>query len=266
MTTRHLPALLGCVLLAGAGCGRPSQSSGPDRDNLQGSWQAERVELGGKVSADESMRGLTLSFDGDKVVTEVGGVRHEGTFSLDASRMPRQIDFKPTDGNKTDKELHGVYVFESDNNLRICFSQNARPGGFNTQPNSEAIAFELRRNPPREPILKLDVAELLEKCKRNRSVAADTYRNTVVQVKNGKVMENKDGRIRLTGNGGQDYIECTFNHNYKSELNRATELKERKTVTLRGTFNGAFEARNRGGTYVQLLNCEVVDVADGEMP
>ena len=51
----------------------------------------------------------------------------------------------------------------------------------------------------------------------------------------------------------------------QKRADRATELKERKSVTLRGTFNGAFETRNRG-TYVQLLNCEVVDVADGEMP
>ena len=107
MTTRHLPALLGCVLFVGAGCARPPQGGGPDHDNLQGAWQAERVELGGKVSTDDGMHGMTISFDGDKVVTEVGGVRHEGTFTLDSSRMPRHIDFKPAAGNSTDPGATG---------------------------------------------------------------------------------------------------------------------------------------------------------------
>ncbi len=235
-----------------------------DQENIQGTWRAERVEIGGKVSNDESLRGLTLTFDGDKVITQIGEVRHEGTFTLDSFRMPHYIDVKPAPGNTTDKAMQGVYAFESDNNLRICFSQKSRPSNFFTSPNSDAVIFELKRTPPREPVIKMTAADLLEKCRKNKSVAADTYRNTVVQV-TGKVTENKDGHV-FVGGGGSDYIDCAFNRNYKSELERVTRIKDQQKVTLRGTFNGTFESRNRGA-YVQLLNCEVVDVAaDGEMP
>ena len=262
MTTRRLLTFLGCVLLTG--CSGSNKGGGADQENLQGSWRTERIELGAKVSDDESLRSMTLSFEGDKVVTEVGGVRHEGTFTLDNSRQPRHIDLKPASGNSSDKAMQGIYAFESDNNLRLCFSQKSRPSGFITSPNSDAITFELKRTPPREPIIKMTAEDLLRKCKSNKSVAADTYRNTVVQV-TGRVSDNKDGKVVLTV--GSDYIECSFSRNFKSELERVTGIKERQTITVRGTFNGTFETRNRNGAFVHLNNCEVGEpVAEGDAP
>jgi uncharacterized protein (TIGR03067 family) len=266
MTTRHLPAFLGCVLLAGPGCSDSSGRGGAaDQDNLRGTWRVERVEVGSKVSEDEDLRNLTLTFEGETVVTEVGGVRHEGTFTLDASRTPHHIDFKPAPGNTTDKKLHGLYAFESDNNLRLCFSQKSRPSGFHTSPVLDTITLEMRRTPPREPGIKVPAGDLVEQCARNKALAADAYRSKVIQV-SGKVKENKDGHIFLTGENDGNYVECAFNRNYKSELERVTRIKDQQKVVLRGTFNGAFETRNRLGTFVQLLNCEVVEVAAEDKP
>ena len=65
--------------------------------------------------------------------------------------------------------------------------------------------------------------------------------------------------------GQQDYVEGAFNQNYKSELFRAMKIKNNQKVTLRGTFGGTYEhTRKRGAPYVQLLNCEVVEMPAGD--
>jgi uncharacterized protein (TIGR03067 family) len=266
MITRHLPAFLACVLLAG--CSSSSaRNGGADQDGIQGTWRTERVEIGGKVSDDETFRNLTLTFSGDNAFTEVGGVRHEGTFTLDAFRVPRHIDLKPAAGNTTDKAMQGVYSFEGPNSLRVCFGQKSRPGGFHTGPTSDAITFELRRTPPREPAEKnrMTAADLADQCKKNRAVTTDAYRNSVLQV-TGKVSVNKDGHVFLAATG-PDYIECVFSRNYKSELERVARLKDQQTVVLRGTFNGSFDGQRLPAgitVFVQLLNCEVVEVLPDE--
>ena len=114
MTPRHLIACLGCVALTG--CGSSGKGGGLDQDRLQGTWRVERVEIGGKVQDDDTMAGLTYTFEGAKLVVEVGGTRHEGTVALDTSHTPHTIDLKPTAGNQTDQPIQGVYAFESNNN------------------------------------------------------------------------------------------------------------------------------------------------------
>jgi uncharacterized protein (TIGR03067 family) len=267
MNPRELLSFLGCVLLAGC-ASNSGKGGGADQDSIQGTWLAERVELNGKVSDDANLQGLTLIFDGDKVITEVGGSRHEGTFTLDASRGPRQLEIKPAAGNSSDKPLFGVYALESSNNLRICFSQKSRPGGLVTGAHSDAILFELRRTPPRQSSLKITAKELVGDCRNNRSVASAKYKDQVVEV-TGTVNNVKDGRVHLTAAGGpsgpQDFVEGTFNPNYKSELFRVMKIKNDQKVTLRGTFSGTFDAPHaRPAAYVQLVNCEVVDAPAGE--
>jgi uncharacterized protein (TIGR03067 family) len=263
MTPRHLLPFLGCVVfVTGCGC---SVSPAGDRERLQGAWRAERVEIGGKIQDDEAMRSLSYAFDGDKLIVEVGGSRHEGTFSLDASRMPHQIDLKPAAGNKTDQAMQGIYSFESGNNLRVCFSQKSRPGGFFTNPGMDAILFELRRTPVREALVKMSATSLVDDCRSNSSVASAKFKDQVIEV-TGTVASTKDGRVNLAAGGTADYVECTFNQNYKSELFRAMKIRPDQRVTLRGTFNGAHDhnnrsSRKRDAAYVHLRDCEVVDTA-----
>ncbi len=267
MTPRHLLAFLGCALVTGCSCS--GKGSPPDQDRLQGTWRAERVEIGGKVQDDEALQGVTYTVEGDKLTVEVGGTRHEGTFAIDAGRMPHHIDLKPTAGNKSDQAMQGIYAFESGNNLRVCFGQKSRPSAFHTNPNSDAILFELKRTPAREALIKTTATGLAGDCRNNRSVASAKFKDQVIEV-TGMVESTMDGHVRLTAGGLSDYVECTFNQNYKSELFRAMKLRPEQKVTLRGTFNGTFDKRakgdNRGATVgvVQLLNCEVVDIAAGE--
>jgi uncharacterized protein (TIGR03067 family) len=210
------------------------------------------------------MKGLTFIFDGDKLVTEVNGERHEGTFTIGSGRMPRHIDLKPAAGNTADKPLQGVYWFESRNNLRICFGQK-RPGSLHTHPGTDAILLELKRTPPRESPIKVTATDLLSDCRSNRSVAAAKYKDEVIEV-TGTVMATKDGRVLLAageGEGRRDYVECTFSQNYKSELFRMMQIKPDQSVKLRGTFNGTVDSRGKMATFVQILNCEVVETAPG---
>jgi uncharacterized protein (TIGR03067 family) len=259
MTPRYLLAFLGCALVTGCSCS--TKSTAQDQDRLQGTWRAERVEMAGKVQDDEAMQGLTYTFEGDKLTVEVGGTRHEGNFVLDTGRSPHHIDLKPTAANKTDQPMQGLYEFDSGNNLRVCFSQKGRPGGLHTTSSGE-ILFELRRTPAREALVKMNATALLGDCLANRSVAAAKYKDQVLEV-TGEVVSTKDGHVRLAAGVPTNYLECTFNQNYKSELFRAMKIRPEQRVTLRGTFSGAFEGKNSKAAqaHVQLLNCEVVDAA-----
>lgn len=77
-----------------------------DHERLQGAWKARREEYRGKPSSHLDLR---LTFTKDRVEYQTSMVLHDGTFRLDSTAKPKQMDIK------TDAWLmHALYRFDGD--------------------------------------------------------------------------------------------------------------------------------------------------------
>jgi uncharacterized protein (TIGR03067 family) len=132
----HLLAV--AMLIPTCGCsGRTNADpSEKDRAALQGEWEVVRAESNGEPPPPGMLNRATFKFSGDKM-TLLG---KEGTFHLDASKNPRQIDF--IRGNN--KQI-GIYELDGDD-FKLCVGPpDDPPKDFTTKPRTDHSLFVLKR-------------------------------------------------------------------------------------------------------------------------
>jgi uncharacterized protein (TIGR03067 family) len=116
-----VPAAMVCLACALAG-GRAADG---DKDDLQGTWVATAIDIGGKPAPADEVKATRFTFKGDKVL-----VRHptfgkravEGAFKADRRASPRRLDI---DLIKLSGFV-GIYEVKGDD-LRICYVTNDNP-------------------------------------------------------------------------------------------------------------------------------------------
>jgi uncharacterized protein (TIGR03067 family) len=95
-----------------------------DRAAMQGDWAADSLMRDGTRADDDSAHSLFRTVKGDAYTTylfrkKIAG----GTFKLDASKTPRQIDITPEGGKGV--VIQGIYKIEK-GTFTMCY---AGPGG-----------------------------------------------------------------------------------------------------------------------------------------
>jgi RNA polymerase sigma factor (sigma-70 family) len=110
--------------------GKEADKPKTDHDRLQGTWEFVSYTHGGKTTTkkdlgDKDGQPATLIFDGDKTLTEVsniGGksVEYKGTYKIDPSQKPKEIDLTVERGEKNFGTSSGIYEVEGDA-LRLCW-------------------------------------------------------------------------------------------------------------------------------------------------
>lgn len=84
-----------------------------------------------------------MTFSGSKFTWKAGGTETEGTFSLDITKMPKEISM-----TAKDKKLAGVYKLEGDE-LQICVGiGDDRPTDFVVKADAKALVLVLKREKP----------------------------------------------------------------------------------------------------------------------
>jgi uncharacterized protein (TIGR03067 family) len=127
-------ATLACVP-ACAGRGQDEQSK-KDRAALQGEWEIVSAESNGEPPPPGLLDGARFAFSGDKL-TLLG---KEGTFELDASKSPRQIDFVRGKSRQI-----GIYELDGDS-LKLCVRPaDDRPKELKTKSRTDHSLFILKR-------------------------------------------------------------------------------------------------------------------------
>ena len=115
-----------------------------DQRKLQGTWQFLE-EVHGDAEPAEEGKLCQLIFDGDKfTVTKEGKAILSGTFKIDASKSPRQIDLevlKDEEEQRNGQKSLGIYELKGDK-LRLCASEpgrDQRPEKFSTKGTDDVI-------------------------------------------------------------------------------------------------------------------------------
>ena len=102
------------ALLLSAGTMIADDKTDDSRKAFQGTWTiVDRKKGDGKDK--EPVTAPTVVFDGDKYKIKAGDkVVEEGTFKVDGSKSPKQIEVTSTEGMDKGKKWHGIYEIEGD--------------------------------------------------------------------------------------------------------------------------------------------------------
>ena len=128
--------------MAAAGACRSEISTG-DFDRLRGSWLTVSLVNDGKTLVDEKApptKGpvTKLVYDGNTWMIKVGDKTvASGSFKIDATKMPREIDIMDESGVKNEKTKLGIYELEGDT-YKYCLAPagKLRPTEFTSKAGS----------------------------------------------------------------------------------------------------------------------------------
>ena len=118
-----------------------------DKDELKGTWTLVSSIKNGETVVPEGIEGTRVNFDGKEYkLTRAGEVLEQGTYTIDASKTPREIDVKPSQGNDKGKTIKGIFRCAG-KTLRACVAEpdEARPKDFDARSNKEHMEFEYQR-------------------------------------------------------------------------------------------------------------------------
>lgn len=93
-----------------------------DEQSLQGRWVAKSIKAGNGAMPAGAVPQWTMTFNGQtvQVTSPTGG--NEGTFKLNVSKDPKEIDIEPTDGKGL---VRGIYRFVG-RELEVCIEDSDR--------------------------------------------------------------------------------------------------------------------------------------------
>jgi uncharacterized protein (TIGR03067 family) len=122
--------------------GRPAapgdEKAKTDKELLQATWVEESRGDGEKVPEGDRWK---LVFEGDKATWRSKGKEHQGTFTLDPTRTPKEIDLNLADPTLT---LNGIYELKGDT-LKTLWRENDREGLPKTFDPKEGVLIVLKK-------------------------------------------------------------------------------------------------------------------------
>jgi uncharacterized protein (TIGR03067 family) len=143
-----LLTVLTCSLLLGAEA--PKDDAKKEKEKLQGTWKALKVEERGESKDDD--QGHRLIFSGDEFTIKEGDQTIiKGKFKIDPSKAPKEIDMEITESNKEEhkgKTGLGIYTLEGDD-FQFCVCQpgdTERPKEFSGKGNL-FVTFKREKKP-----------------------------------------------------------------------------------------------------------------------
>lgn len=143
-----LLALVGLMLgnVLGQEAPKPDEATKKDQEALQGTWELEKLEVSGKKTLPEDLKKAVarIVIEGGTIAFEMEPSKNnrKGTFTIDASKMPRWIDMEDSKKNKEP----GIYEITGDT-LKVCAARPSaeRPKEFATKAMSDTYLMEFKR-------------------------------------------------------------------------------------------------------------------------
>jgi uncharacterized protein (TIGR03067 family) len=137
-------ALCGSLLMIGV-----AFAADPDEElkALEGKWVLEEAKLGGRDHTLD-FEGMKLILKGKDFTIDFAENSDKGTFTIDASKMPKWIDIKTgAKGPFFGKTLQGIYKIEKEQLIVCCEADGkARPTVFEAKEMTRNILFTYKRD------------------------------------------------------------------------------------------------------------------------
>jgi len=113
---------------------------------LQGTWEIVSFEKDGTAAPQDDIAGLTVIITGSSYKLINKDNVSKGTFSVDASKEPKQMDVQHQTESGDSQSLPSIYEVSGDT-LRVCYNPEggARPTSFSTKPDTAFISVVYKR-------------------------------------------------------------------------------------------------------------------------
>jgi uncharacterized protein (TIGR03067 family) len=119
-----------------------------DLEAFQGNWSLISAERDGKKTPEEEVKKIKLTIQGNKFVLQKDSVvLSEGTFTLDPTRKPKEVNETITAGPNKGKVFLAIYEIDQDQH-KICFAGagKERPKTFSSEPGSGQLLQTWKRD------------------------------------------------------------------------------------------------------------------------
>jgi uncharacterized protein (TIGR03067 family) len=105
---------------------------------FQGEWEPVSGEINGMAAPYEGLKVIKVSVKGNKVTIKDGEQTEQGTFTLDPTKKPRQIDVTAKNSKGMEMKTTGIYEFDG-GKLKVCYTLagGERPKDFSTKGGTE---------------------------------------------------------------------------------------------------------------------------------
>lgn len=137
-------ALLPLVLILIAA---PARGDDPKADDkaIQGTWEVAEAELAGKMLP---LKDVTLTLDNGKYTLKAES-EDKGTYTMNPTKKPKEMDIKGTDGPNKGKTFLAIYELTEDT-LKVCYdlSVKTRPTEFKTTAGTRQFLATYKRKKP----------------------------------------------------------------------------------------------------------------------
>jgi uncharacterized protein (TIGR03067 family) len=122
------------------------QGSAEEITPLQGSWQVAALEAEGSVVAPELVANVYITVKDNEFHVFNAGEEASGSFKLDATKKPGQIDIYCETGPDKGQTWPGIYEIGGDN-FKVCYSRigKKRPETFATAEDSGLVMINYKR-------------------------------------------------------------------------------------------------------------------------
>lgn len=121
-------------------------SAADETKKLQGVWEIASGEVNGGPMPPDDTAGVTLTIAGDKYTVVKGDFNDHGSFSVDGSKTPKQMDVRPETGSGAGRTMLAIYEAGPDS-FRVCYATEGseRPKAFTTEADSGRVVIAYKR-------------------------------------------------------------------------------------------------------------------------
>jgi uncharacterized protein (TIGR03067 family) len=129
---------------------------------FEGTWRYTFLEVEGKRLPEDASKGIRLILAGQNFTLKQGPTDLKGTYKVDLTKKPKQIDVTFADGPDKGKTVQGIYELDGDT-YRVCMGLpgKSRPTAFESKPGSGHVLEVLKRekSPAKEKTAKKEPAK-----------------------------------------------------------------------------------------------------------
>ncbi len=123
-----------------------TQSSADEIKKLQGIWNVTAMEANGDSLPQEEVTNIVVTIQDSTYTVKLNEGTDHGTFSIDMSSEPRQMDIHPKTGEDEGRTMRAIYELTADT-LRVCYARQggSRPTTFDTSGDASFLLINYKR-------------------------------------------------------------------------------------------------------------------------